>query len=218
MYGGTGQVPRLIVGISRSEASWWALAWAIGEARRREAGLLLIHVFRPAAAPYAEDYRSGVLSQPRDPYGEQMEHGYALIHKAVTQAVGWLPGDIAVEQQVLCGRPARELARLAQGDDVIVLGARHRGLLRRLAPGSVGRACARRADCQVVAVPEPSATALASAAAAGPGSRPLAPLGTAPRRADRFVMVTTDLARPYRPGSLPARRWHLVKAGTDVPS
>ena len=54
-----------------------------------------------------------------------MEHGHALIHKAVAQAVGWLPGDIAVEQQ----------------------------------------------------------------------------------------------ATPYRPGSLPAsRRWHLVKAGTDVPS
>lgn len=168
MYGGTGPDPRLIVGISRSAASWWALAWAVGEARRRGARLLLVHVFRPAAAPYAEDYRSGVPGQPRDPYGEQMEHGYALIHEAIAQAVGWLPGDIAIEQQVLCGRPARELARLAQGDDVIVLGARHRGLLRRLAPGSVGRACARRADCPVVAVPEPSATALASAAAAGP--------------------------------------------------
>ena len=65
MYSGTGQVPRLIAGISRSEASWWALAWAVGEARRRGAGLLLVHVFRPAAAPYAEDYRSGVPTQPR---------------------------------------------------------------------------------------------------------------------------------------------------------
>ena len=143
MYGGTGPDPRLIVGISRSAASWWALAWAVGEARRRGARLLLVHVFRPAAAPYAEDYRSGVPGQPRDPYGEQMEHGYALIHEAIAQAVGWLPGDIAIEQQVLCGRPARELARLAQGDDVIVLGARHRGLLRRLA--GLGGACLRAA-------------------------------------------------------------------------
>jgi Universal stress protein family len=39
---------------------------------------------------------------------------------------------------------------------VIVLGSRHRGWLRRLAPGSVARACARRADCPVVIVPEPS--------------------------------------------------------------
>ncbi len=78
-----------------------------------------------------------------------------------------LAGDLVTEQQVISGRAAAELARIARGDDVIVLGARHRGPLGRLATGSVARACARRADCPVVAVPEPSATALASAAAAG---------------------------------------------------
>jgi len=35
MGGETGRVPHVIVGISRSPASWWALAWAVGEARRR---------------------------------------------------------------------------------------------------------------------------------------------------------------------------------------
>jgi nucleotide-binding universal stress UspA family protein len=168
MNGGTGPVPRVIVGISRSPASWWALAWAVGEARRRGACLLLIHVFRPPSAPVVADYRYGVLSVPRDPYVDCMERGYALIGGAITQAVGWMPGDVAIEQHVLPGRPAVKLARLAHGDDVIVLGCRRRGLLRRLAPGSVGRACARRADCPVVAVPEPPATALAAGAAAGP--------------------------------------------------
>jgi len=43
----TTRVPCLIVGVSRSRASWWALAWAVGEARRRGARLLVIHVFRP---------------------------------------------------------------------------------------------------------------------------------------------------------------------------
>jgi nucleotide-binding universal stress UspA family protein len=168
MNGEFGRVPRMIVGISRSRASWWALAWAVGEARRRGARLLLVHIFRPPVAPVAADYRYGVLGVLRDPYGDRMERGHALIHAAVTQAVGWMPGDVAIEQQVLPGRAAAVLARLARGDDVIVLGCRRRGLLRRLAPGSVGRACARRADCPVVAVPEPSATALAAGAAAGP--------------------------------------------------
>jgi len=162
MNGGTGRVPRVIVGISRSRASGWALAWAVGEARRRGARLLLVHVFGRPAAPVVADYRYGAVSAPRDPYGAYMEHGYALIHRAAAQAVGWMPGDVPVEQHVLPGRPAVELARLAQGDDVIVLGCRRRGLLRRLAPGSVGRACARRAHCPVVAVPEPSATAFAA--------------------------------------------------------
>jgi nucleotide-binding universal stress UspA family protein len=121
MDGGTGRVPRMIVGISRSRASVWALAWAVGEARRRGARLLLVHVFRPPAAPVVADYRYGVLSVPRDPYGDRMEHGYALIHRAIAQAVDWMPGDVTIEQQVVSGRPAVELARLAQGDDVVVL-------------------------------------------------------------------------------------------------
>ena len=170
MNGEFGRVPRVIVGISRSRASWWALAWAVGEARRRGARLLLVHIFRPPFVPAAADFSFGVLTVPQDPYGDRLEHGYALIRRAITQAVGWMPDDVAIEQQVLPGRPAAELARLAQGDDVIVLGCRRRGLVRRLAPGSVGRACARRSDCPVVAVPEPSAAAaaLTAGAAAGP--------------------------------------------------
>jgi len=163
-----GRVPDVIVGISRSPASWWALAWAVGEARRRGARLLLIHVFRAPAAPAVADYRYGVLSVPPDPYGDCVDRGYALIREAIAQAVGWVPGDVPVERQVLSGRPAVELACRAQGDDVIVLGCRRRGVLRRLAPGSVGRACARRAHCPVVAVPEPSVTVLTAGAAVGP--------------------------------------------------
>jgi nucleotide-binding universal stress UspA family protein len=158
--GGTGRVPRVVVGISRSRASWWALAWAVGEARRCGARLLLAHVFRPPVAPDAEDYGHGGFGTPRDPYAERMAHGNALIATAIGQAVGWMPGDVAIEQQVICGRPAVELASLAWGGDLLVLGSRHRGWLRRLAPGSVARACARRARCPVVIVPEPLPRAL----------------------------------------------------------
>ena len=98
MNGGTGRVPRMIVGIIRSRASGWALVWAVGEARRRGARLLLVHVFRPPAAPAVADYRYCILYVPRDLYGDRMEHGYALIHRAIAQAVGWMPGDVAIEQ------------------------------------------------------------------------------------------------------------------------
>ena len=67
-----------------------------------------------------------------------------------------MPGDVTVEQEVVSGRPAVELADLAWGGDLLVLGSRHRGWLCLLAPGSVARACARRTDCPVVIVPEPS--------------------------------------------------------------
>jgi nucleotide-binding universal stress UspA family protein len=95
-----------------------------------------------------------------------MAHGSAPIGTAIDQAVGRMPGDVAMEQQVIFGRPAVGLASLAQGGDLLVLGSRHRGWLRRLAPGSVARAGARRARCPVMIVPEPSPGALSASLSA----------------------------------------------------
>ena len=51
-------------------ATAWALAWAVGEARRRGARLLLAHVFRPPVAPATAAYGEAGLGMPRDPYGD----------------------------------------------------------------------------------------------------------------------------------------------------
>jgi nucleotide-binding universal stress UspA family protein len=164
--GRTSRAPRLVVGISRSRASWWALSWAIGEARRRRARLLLVHLYRPSwHAPL--DTGQGCLTGIRDCDADRAAYARMLIQAAIGQAAGQLPGDVTVEQAVLPGRVAAELAGLARGGDVIVLGARHRGWPRRLAPGSVARACARLAECPVVSVPEPSPRALSAAAPGG---------------------------------------------------
>ena len=160
MNGGSGRVPLLVVGISRSRASWWTLAWAVGEARRRGARLLPVNVFRPPLTSATAIFEQGSTGAPRDPRAERVAHGNALIRTVIAQAVGWMPGDLAMEQQVIPGRPAAELASLAWGGDLLVLGSRRRGWLRRLAPGSAARACARRADCPVVVVPEPSPSVL----------------------------------------------------------
>ena len=159
MNGETVRVPRVVVGISRSRASWWALAWAVGEARRRGARLLLVHVFRPPVAPGAADYGQGGFGVPRDLYADRMAHGNALIVTAIDQAVGRMPGDVAMERQVISGRPAVELASLAWGGDLLVLGSRHRGWRVRSRPA--GGACLRAARAlQVVIVPEPLPGAL----------------------------------------------------------
>lgn len=156
----------LVVGISRSRASSWALAWAAGEARRRGMRLLLVHVFRPAFFPLpAADPR--VTGAPYDPNADREAAGNRLIWAAVEQAVGRMPRDVPYEEVVIPGRAAKELALIAHGGDVLVLGSRHRGWLRRLAPGSVARACSRRAECPVVVVPEPSPVAIAAALPAG---------------------------------------------------
>jgi nucleotide-binding universal stress UspA family protein len=156
MNDGTDRVPRLIVGISRSPASWWALAWAVGEARRRGARVLLVHVFRPPMAPSLIDTSPFLNGTPRDPYPDYVAYGNTLMREAIRQAVGQMPGDVPMEHHAVPGRPAAELASFACGGDLVVLGCRHRGWLGRRAPGSVARACARRTDCLVVIVPEPS--------------------------------------------------------------
>jgi hypothetical protein len=61
---GTGRVPRLIVGISRSPASWSALAWAVGEARRRGVRVLPVNVFRAPVAPSAAEPGADFLNPP----------------------------------------------------------------------------------------------------------------------------------------------------------
>lgn len=144
MNGTTGRAPRLIVGISWSRESWWALAWATGEARQRGARLLLVHVFQP-------------------PDNAGLTEGHELITTAIQQAVGDMPPDVVFERAVIPGHPAVELARLAHGADMIVFGARHRGWVCRRAAGSVPRACAQRANCPVIIVPEPSPSALTAA-------------------------------------------------------
>jgi nucleotide-binding universal stress UspA family protein len=157
---GTARAPCLVVGISRSRASWWALAWAVGEARRRGARLLVVNVSRHPAAGYAAEAGPGTFVRSPDPYADHLARGNALIRTAIAEAVGSMPRDISTDRQVISGRPAVELARLVSGSDLLVLGSRHRGWLRRLAPGSMARSVARRTRCPVVIVPEPPSRAL----------------------------------------------------------
>jgi hypothetical protein len=105
-----------------------------------------------------------------DPDADRVAAGNRLIWTAIGEAVGRMPRDIDFGQAIVPGRAAMELARLAHGGDVLVLGSRHRGWLRRLAPGSVARACSRRADCPVVTVPEPSPRTLKAALPADVGN------------------------------------------------
>lgn len=156
------RAPRLVVGISRSRASWWALAWAVGEARRRGTRLLLVHAFRPQLFPATEG-ESRFASATVDPDADRLAAGNRLIWTAIGEAVGHMPTGVSFDQAIVPGRPGAQLARLARGGDMLVLGARHRGWLRRLAPGSVARACVRRTDCLVMIVPEPSPRAIGAA-------------------------------------------------------
>ena len=117
-----------------------------GAAARAE--LLLVNVFRPPVAPPSADTGYGAT---RDPNADRVRRGNALIGTAIEQAVGRIPDEVIMNRETISGRAAAELASLARGGDLLVLGSRRRGRLRRIAPGSVARAD-RRPLCR--AVPE----------------------------------------------------------------
>ena len=194
MNDGTGRAPRLVVGISRSPASWWALAWAVG--RPADAGRACC--WSMFSARRGRSPRRGRLPghAPHVPGPVRRPRGvrYALIRTAIDQAVGRMPGDVATEQQAFSGRPAVEFASIARGGDLLVLGSRCRGRLRLLAPGSVARACARRADCPVVIVPEPSPSVLQTSLPVG--SARVSRFRWVPRRGARTASVTISRAGP----------------------
>jgi len=121
---------------------------------------VLVHVYRPQPAASCADGDLGFPVTCRNPFADPAVYGDALISAAVRQAVGQLPGDIGVDRRVVPGQAAIELARCARGGEILVLGARYHGRLRRHAAGHVARDCARYADCPVALVPEPSPGAL----------------------------------------------------------
>lgn len=166
------RTPRLIVGISRSPASWRALDWAIGEAGRRGALLVLVHVFRPPLVEPAPDREPGYPGRTGNTYQDRVSRGNALVWTAIGHAVGRMPPDVRWEEAVIPGGTARALAAVAREGDLLVLGSRRRGLVRRLQPGSVARRCARRARCPVMIVPERSHRALPTSLTASHGPAP----------------------------------------------
>lgn len=73
---------------------------------------------------------------------------------AVGRTVAALPAGAAVEQLVVAGDPGPALCQLAtdRGVDVVVLGSRGRGAIRRALLGSVSTFVSANAPCPVVIV------------------------------------------------------------------
>jgi hypothetical protein len=125
-----------------------------------------------------------------DLYADRVAYGNTLIQTAIDQAVGRMLGDVAMEQQAFSGRPAVELASLARGGDLLVLGSRRRGMAAPAGArlGGAGLRAARglpgRYRARTVARRAPGV----SASRLGPRLPVL--VGTAPRSADGLVTIS----------------------------
>lgn len=138
---------RIVVGLDASENSLRALRWAREEAELRGAELQLVHAF-PTPEIVA---LPAIVTMPSDE--EMYLAAEGIIDEALAAVDG--AGDVPVSKVVRAGGTAAVLCDVAEGADMIVVGARGLGGFRGLLLGSVTHAVVAHAPCPVVVtVPE----------------------------------------------------------------
>lgn len=151
------------VGFDDSAESWNALQRAAAIGVAAGATLRLIHAFQPVAAPPPVAMESELLTR-----GLRAEH-----ERALGRAAASVSKELHAETRLALGDPVRMLDHEAHaGLDLLVLGSRGYGPVRRVLLGSVSSELVRSAPCPVLVVPravkfDPSAGGMAAHDAVG---------------------------------------------------
>lgn len=139
---------QVAVGYDGGAQSRHALGWATGFAQATGAALHLIQVFAPLAI--ADPVVAGAIYQA----------GVEDARADLGATVAALPPQLSVSSRLLEGVAVLELAEASEGMDLLVLGSRGYGPLRRLLLGSVSARIARDAPCPVLVLPREDVPAL----------------------------------------------------------
>jgi nucleotide-binding universal stress UspA family protein len=139
--------PRIVVGVDGSAGARAALSWALDEARLREAELDVVHGWHlpigtgEAGSPVALAILVGAAEEDAKDLVDRM------VAEADTRGVS------SVEKILVCEGAADVLLRVAQGADLLVVGARSRNGVAGFVLGSVADEVARHAPCPVAVIP-----------------------------------------------------------------
>jgi len=123
---------RVVVGVDGSKEAHHAMTFAFDEAELRGATLEAIQCADAAGAGHADEVKEQ-LTESVAPYR----------HKHP---------DLAIDEQVLNGRPVDELTQHSDDADLIVVGSRGRGRVLGALLGSVSQQLIEHAHCPVVVV------------------------------------------------------------------
>lgn len=134
--------PRIVVGIDGSEHSRAALDVAVDEARRRGAGLDVIHAWTTPLVFAGMDAAPPPRSEWR-----------AAAHELLDQVLGPVPDDVKVVRRVVEGSVAATLIEASRDADLLVVGSRGRGGFAGLLLGSTSHQVTAHAACPVLVVP-----------------------------------------------------------------
>jgi nucleotide-binding universal stress UspA family protein len=136
----------VVVGVDGSGPSRAALAWALTEAAAHDATLRIVNVYD--LAPYISTLGTAV-----PPDSELIDRSSRALLEEVTADAK----DSGVEVEVIAasGPTAKTLLGVASGADLLVVGSRGLGGLRRLLLGSVSEHCVYHSSCPVAVVRTP---------------------------------------------------------------
>ena len=142
-------VRRVIVGASGSPGSLRALRYAEDLARHCDAMLVPVLAWAPPGGDLAE--RRAPCPALR---GLWQEAARQRLAEALELAWGGEPAGLTVRPFVERGAPGPVLVDVAySADDLLVIGAGRRGILRWLRGGRVSSYCLSHAQCPVLAIP-----------------------------------------------------------------
>ncbi len=123
---------RVVVGVDGSKEAHHAMTFAFDEAELRGATLEAIQCADAAGAGHADEVKDQ-LTESVAPYRQKHP-------------------DLAIDEQVLNGRPVDELTQHSDDADLIVVGSRGRGRVLGALLGSVSQQLIEHAHCPVVVV------------------------------------------------------------------
>jgi nucleotide-binding universal stress UspA family protein len=145
-------VCRIVAGVSGSPGSVHALRRAADLASHHDAILIPLHAWVPPEGDVHE--RTHPCPELRQLWDQD---AWQRLHEALDTAFGGLPVGVRAQLVVRRGLPSKVLVGEArQAGDLLVIGAGHRGALRRLGSRGVARYCLINACCPVLVIPPPA--------------------------------------------------------------
>ena len=165
LYGGA--IVRILVGVDGSDGARHALIWAADEAAARGCDVIAMLAYGFYGRPHQVQERFDLGAS--DSIAAAAE---AVLAKAVESLPRWLAG-VHIAREVCDREPVEGLLDRAGEEDMVVVGARGLGPIRRLLLGSIGAHCARHAHCPVIVVREGSASIAEAGGNGSPAARPV---------------------------------------------
>jgi nucleotide-binding universal stress UspA family protein len=142
---------RVVVGVDGTPGSLEALRFAVGQARLLGATLVPVLAWIPPGGEVA------ARRVPAPAYTQMLrKDAEQRLLRAFDEGLGGLPRDLRAEPWVIRGGAGPALVETAdRTNDLLVVGAGRRGLLRHAWRASTARYCLAHASCPVIAVPPP---------------------------------------------------------------